>query len=134
MCKLSQTSHPPQKAGGKFVVKFSKRYWGTVSSGSKNSTKWMPQYLPKFIPGTLNVKMDLPLPEIAWEQEIETHYEEVCRIARCKINGINAYLINPPMVGIDPPRFLAEVGAEKKIRNLLKLKDGDKVYIRFWIK
>lgn len=114
-------------------MRFSKKYWGTVSSGSQNSTKWMPQYLSKFVPGTLNVKMDSPLPKIAWEQEIETHYEEVCRIARCKINGVNAYLINPPKVGIDPPRYLAEIGSKNRLRSLLKLRDGDRVSLRFWI-
>jgi CTP-dependent riboflavin kinase len=115
-------------------MRFSKRYWGTVSSGSQNSTKWMPSHFPHLFPGTVNIKLDIPMPKIAWEQELETHYEGPCRIARCKINGTKAYLINPPNVGIDPPRYLAEVGSEIKLRNLLKLKDGSRVAIRFWVK
>ncbi len=115
-------------------MKFSKKYLGTVSSGSGSSSQWMPKYIPWLRPGTLNVKIDLEIPEIAWEKEIETHYEEPCRIARCKINGIPAFLINPPEVGTDPPRYLAEIGSKFKLRDVLRLRDGSRIKIRFWIK
>ena len=114
-------------------MKFSKKYLGTVASGSKNSSRWMPKYLPWLRPGTVNVNMDAPIPELAWEQEIETHYEQPCRIARCKINNIDAVLINPPEVGIDPPRYLAEIGGKVRFRDIFKLHDGSRVKIRFWI-
>jgi CTP-dependent riboflavin kinase len=114
-------------------MKFSKKHFGTVASGSKYSSKWMPKYIPWLYVGTLNVKMDSVIPEIVWEQEIETHYGQPCRIARCKINGVNAFLINPPEVGIDPPRYLAEIGSKFGLRNVLNLKDGSRVVIRFWI-
>jgi CTP-dependent riboflavin kinase len=114
-------------------MKFSKKYFGTVVSGTQNSSKWMPKYLPWLRPGTVNVKMDAQIPEISWEQEIETHYEQPCRIARCKINNVDAFLINPPEVGIDPPRYLAEIGSKFGLRNMLKLRDGSRVVIRFWI-
>ena len=114
-------------------MKFSKKYFGTVESGGKSSTKWMPKYIPWLMPGTVNVKMDTEIPEIFWEQELETQYEQPCRIARCKINGMKAYLINPPEVGIDPPRYLAEIGSKIKLRDVLKLYDGSRVAIRFWI-
>ena len=115
-------------------MKFSKKYWGLVSSGSGDSSTWMPTYIPWLRPGTLNVKMEVQIPEIAWEKEIETHYEEPCRISRCKINGINAFLINPPKVGINPPRYLAEIGSDVKLRDVLKLNNGSRVSIEFLIK
>ena len=131
---MSQTSYTPQKRGSELVVKFSRKYRGTVSSGGKSSSKWMPIYLPGLHPGTVNIQMDEPIPEIDWEKEIETHYEQPCRIARCKINNVDAFLINPPEVGIDPPRYLAELGSELILRNIFKLHDGSRVSIKFWIK
>jgi CTP-dependent riboflavin kinase len=94
----------------------------------------MPKYMPWLSPGTVNVRMDDTVPEIVWEQELETHYGQPCRIARCKINNIDAFLINPPEVGIDPPRYLAEIGSKLALRNILRLRDGSRVSIRFWIK
>jgi CTP-dependent riboflavin kinase len=114
-------------------MKFSKKYEGTVESGGKYSSQWMPTYLPLLHPGTVNIRMNFPIPEIAWEKEIQTHYEQPCRIARCKINNVDAFLINPPEVGIDPPRYLAEVGSKLVLRDLLKLNDGSKVFIKFWV-
>jgi CTP-dependent riboflavin kinase len=113
-------------------MKFSKKYAGTVASGSNNSIEWMPEWLPWLRPGTLNVKMDAQIPKIAWEKEIETNFKRPCRVARCKINNVDAFLINPPLVGIDPPRYLAEVGSELGLRDLLSLQDGDRVFIQFW--
>ena len=115
-------------------MKFSKKYWGIVSSGSGSSSTWMPKYFPWLRPGTLNVKIETEIPEINWESQIETHYGQPCRVARCKINGINAFLINPPEVGIDPPRYLAEIGSKLKLRDVLKLGNGSRVNVRFWIK
>jgi len=115
-------------------MKFSKKYRGTVTSGTRNSSKWMPRYLPWLKPGTVNIKMDAEIPEIAWEKSIETHYGQPCRVARCKINNVDAFLINPPEVGIDPPRYLAEIGSKLVLRNIFKLHDGSRVSIKFWIK
>jgi CTP-dependent riboflavin kinase len=111
-----------------------KEYIGIVEDGGKSSTKWMPVYIPWLFPGTMNVRMDEQIPEIAWYEEIKTHYEQPCRIARCKINGMNAYLINPPEISTDPPQYLAEVGHEEKLRDKLNLKNGDRVSIWFDVK
>jgi CTP-dependent riboflavin kinase len=115
-------------------MKFSKKYWGTVSSGSGDSSNWMPKYIPWLRPGTLNVHMEAVIPEIAWEKEIETHYGKPCRISRCKINGVNAFLINPPEIDMDPSWSLAEVGSNFGLRDVLRLDNGSRVSIQFWIK
>jgi CTP-dependent riboflavin kinase len=114
-------------------MRFSKKYWGTVESGGKSSSKWMPRYIPWLHPGTVNIRMDSQIPEIVWEQEIETHYEQPCRIAKCRINNVDAFLISPPEVGIDPPKYLAEVGSRLVLRNIFKLHDGSRVSIKFWV-
>jgi CTP-dependent riboflavin kinase len=111
-----------------------KTYLGAVEEGGKSSTKWMPQYIPQLFPGTLNVRLQEQLPDIHWEEEIDTHYGEVCRIAKCKINNVNAYIINPPEVFIEPPQYLAEIGHEEKLREKLDLKDGDLVVITLYEK
>ena len=111
-----------------------KTYLGTVEDGGKSSTKWMPQYIPRLFPGTLNVRLEDQLPNIAWEEEIDTHYGDVCRIAKCKINNLDAYIINPPEVSIDPPKYLAEIAHEEKLREKLGLKDGDFVVITLYEK
>jgi CTP-dependent riboflavin kinase len=113
---------------------YSKEYLGTVEEGGKSSAKWMPQYIPWLFPGTLNVRMRQPIPEIFWSEEKNTHYGEPCRIARCKINNIDAFIINPPEVSIVPPQYLAEIAHKSKLRDMLSLKNGDTVSIVFDIK
>lgn len=113
---------------------YSQEYFGTVEEGGKSSTKWMPTYIPWLFPGTLNVRLADPLPEMVWIEERDTHYGEPYRIARCKINGIDAFIINPPEVSILPPKYLAEIAHESKLRDMLSIENGDTVSIVFDIK
>jgi CTP-dependent riboflavin kinase len=113
---------------------YSKKYLGKVEDGGKSSTKWMPQYIPWLFPGTLNIRLKELVPEILWLEERNTHYNDSCRIAKCKINKINAFLINPPEVSPTAPTYLAEIGHQDKLRDILNLKNGDFVSIIFDIK
>jgi CTP-dependent riboflavin kinase len=112
-------------------MRFSKKYWGTVEPGGQSSSKWMPQYIDWLTPGTLNIRIGLPMPNINWHKEIDTHYNSPCRISDCIINGERAFLINPPEIGIDPPRYLAEIGHTENLREKLGLRNGSRVYVRF---
>jgi CTP-dependent riboflavin kinase len=114
------------------IVKMNNRtFTGIVENGGKSSTKWMPQYIEWLYPGTLNIRLSEPMPEIKWFEEIETHFGQPCRIAKCKINNIDAFLINPPEVSIAYPQYLAEIGHELKLRDLLNIEDGQEVEIIF---
>ena len=109
----------------------SKEYLGRIIEGGKSSSKWMPGSIPWLYPGTLNVLLTEPMPDIYWFDEIDTNYEGVCRIARCKFNGVDAFVINPPEVDINPPRYLVEIGHEKQLRGLFNLSNDDIVSIVF---
>ena len=138
-------------------MKISREYWGIVSDGIGSSNKWMPKYLPNMYPGTLNIKLEEDLnfyknPRIAWEKEFvatsgnifklvgkpgmspEPLEKKFGRVAFCQINGINAYLINPPMVGLDRKAPYAEIGSKENLREKLELKNGDRVSLKFYIK
>jgi CTP-dependent riboflavin kinase len=109
----------------------SKEYLGRVLEGGKSSSKWMPEYIPWLYPGTLNVLLFEPMPDIIWYEEVDTDYDGVCRIARCKFNGVDAFVVNPPEVDINPPRYLVEIGHTHKLRDLFDLKNEDVVSIIF---
>jgi CTP-dependent riboflavin kinase len=94
----------------------------------------MPTYIPWLIPGTLNVALKADKPKIHYNQTIETNYGYPARIADCKINGLDAHIILPPLGpksntgGL--PRFV-EIGATFHIREQFNLKNGDSVIIEF---
>lgn len=111
---------------------------GVVVSGVGGSTKWMPSYLPELFPGTLNIKLDSPIVNIVWEEQYyHKDFERYFYKRNCKINGISAYLILPPLctskshlTKMKNPSLI-EVGHEKKLRDLLLLKTGDRVVIEY---
>lgn len=111
---------------------------GVVVDGVGGSTKWMPDYLSELFPGTLNIKLDSPIVNIVWEEHY--YHKEVNRFfykRNCKINDTLAYLILPPLctskshlTKMKNPSLI-EVGHEKKLRDLLLLKTGDRVIIKY---
>jgi CTP-dependent riboflavin kinase len=112
-------------------------YQGTVISGGGSSSRWMPEYVPNLYPGTLNIKLlNNPKPKIIWHTYIKTTYWREdwhnIRIANCKINAVNAYIISPPRAEskIDDP-YLIEIGSEIKLRDRFNLSDGSLVKIEF---
>ena len=105
---------------------------GIVTSGGGESSKWMPEYIPWLYPGTLNVQLESDKPEVDYFISIQTHYKNGTRcakIANCKINDIDAYIIMPPL-GRKNKRFL-ELGATFKIREKFNLQDNDEIIIEF---
>ncbi len=127
-------------------MRLSKKYWGVVQDGYGSSSDWMPKHLPHFFPGTLNVKLEESLnflnnPRIFWHKQFRVRLNDfpkettkIVRVSRCKINGIDAFLINPPKVSLDKQDPFAEIGAKFGLRKNLGLKNGDRVWIRFYIK
>lgn len=103
---------------------------GIVKKGSGDSSQWMPTYIPWLFPGTLNLRLQGKKPPLIWTQIIETAYGNPCKIAPCKINGYDAFIILPPMVR--ETRSKIEVGATFKIRKKFNLQDGDEVTIEFF--
>lgn len=111
---------------------------GVVVDGVGGSTKWMLDYLSELFPGTLNIKLDSPIVNIVWEEHY--YHKEFNRFfykRNCKINDTLAYLILPPLctskshlTKMKNPSLI-EVGHEKKLRDLLLLKTGDRVIIKY---
>lgn len=111
---------------------------GVVVDGVGGSTKWMSDYLSELFPGTLNIKLDSPIVNIVWEEHY--YHKEFNRFfykRNCKINDTLAYLILPPLctskshlTKMKNPSLI-EVGHEKKLRDLLLLKTGDRVIIKY---
>lgn len=109
---------------------------GIVSPGKGESTIWMPRYLPNLYPGTLNIKLFKPRPKISWAKTYKTDINsKPLYIHPCRINGIDAYMIAPPMATSKNPKkdvknpYLIEIGHEKRLRDILNLKDNDTVRI-----
>jgi len=102
---------------------------GIVKKGSGESSQWMPTYIPQLFPGTLNLKLQEKKPVVAWVEVIDTHYGKPCKVAPCKINKHNAFIIWPPLA--KDHKFKIEVGATFKIREKFNLQDGDSVIVEF---
>lgn len=109
---------------------------GIVAKGKGESSNWMPRFLPDLFPGTLNVVLDKPRPKINWAKTYKTDINmKPLYVHPCKINGIKGYMIAPPMATSKNPKkdvknpYLIELGHQKKLRDLLRLKDGDAVRI-----
>lgn len=105
---------------------------GTVMSGGGESSKWMPVYIPWLYPGTLNVQLDEKKPSIKYFQSVPTHYKEGTRsahIANCRINGVDAFIVFPPLAKNRKRRI--ELGATFSIRERFDLKDGDQIIVEF---
>jgi len=102
---------------------------GIIKTGSGESSYWMPTYIPWLFPGTVNIKLYGKKPPIVWEQLIDTHYGKPCKISTCKINGVDAFIIFPPLGKEHKGKI--EIGAIFKIRDKFNLKDNDVVEIEF---
>lgn len=102
---------------------------GTIKSGSGESSQWMPQYIPWLFPGTVNVKLQGKRPAINYTRLIDTHYGKPCKTAPCKVNGIDAFIVFPPLAKEHKGKI--EIGATFKIRDKFNLKDGDQIEIEF---
>jgi CTP-dependent riboflavin kinase len=110
---------------------------GIVSKGCGDSSNWMPDCLPDLYPGTLNLQIDCPLPKIKW-QTITYHKKYKKNFYRhpCTINGIDAFIIVPPLCTSDATingvreNAPLEIAHKEKLRDLLSLKNGDAVTIR----
>lgn len=106
---------------------------GTVMSGSGESSKWMPTYIPWLYPGTLNVQLETKKPPITYFHSILTHYKEGTKsahVGNCRINGVDAFIVFPPLAKNRNRRI--ELGANFNIREKFNLKDGDKIIIEFF--
>lgn len=105
---------------------------GVVGKGLGQSSQWMPKYLPDFFPGTLNVTLEESMPNIRWHTITETHWKDKpLKIADCLINDIEAKIIFPPLANVKKRPRLLEIGSTVKLRDLLKLVNGDVVEITF---
>jgi CTP-dependent riboflavin kinase len=126
----------------------SREYWGVVQDGLGESSDWMPECLPELYPGTLNVKLDEIInftkePRVKWFKKFNFQYKENKKknlkkttgyVANCQINGVDAFLVNPPRVLLNQEGPLAEIGANFGLRDRLEIKNGDRVCLRFAIK
>jgi hypothetical protein len=102
---------------------------GTVQSGQGESSQWMPDYIPWLIPGTLNIRLYEKRPPIEYFESINTHYGKPCKIAKCKINNVEAFIILAPLG--KEHKGKVEIGAKFNIRERFNLFDGDEVIINF---
>ena len=103
---------------------------GYVCEGAKKSSKWMSKEntFPYLFPGTLNIKLEKQKPKINYFFEISLK-RGICKIANCKINNIDAYIILPPTATLD--HNYVEIGHKDSLRKLLNLKTNDQVIIDF---
>ena len=103
---------------------------GYVVEGAKKSSKWMQKENPfsSLFPGTLNIKLEKQKPQINYFFQVSLK-RGICKIAKCKINNIDAYIILPPTATLG--HNYVEIGHEKNLRNLLNLKTNDQVIISF---
>ena len=104
-------------------------YEGIVCSGAGKSSKWMWKYFPDLYPGTVNVKLERDKPTTINYKEIETEYG-ICGVARCRFNGMNAYIILPPRATLG--NGYVEIGHQGSLRDRFNLFDGSKVEIQFY--
>ena len=102
---------------------------GAVYAGFGQSSQWMPMYVPWLYPGTLNIGLVSKKPIIHYFTTIDTHFGRPCKIARCKINGVDAFIIFPPMAKDNRGRI--EIGSEFNLRDKFSLTNGDIVEIEF---
>lgn len=105
---------------------------GRVSKGLGGSSKWMPAHIPWLYPGTLNIILDEPRPKINWYNEIETSYNKPAKLAKCKINSVDAIIVKPPLTKLKNNTYLIEIAHQKNLRLLLGLCDNDTVIIEFF--
>jgi CTP-dependent riboflavin kinase len=103
---------------------------GYICEGAKKSSKWMKKEnpFPFLYPGTLNIKLNSKKPFIKYIDEISLK-RGVCKIAKCKINDISAFIILPPTATLG--NNYVEIGHKENLRNLFNLKTNDQVIIEF---
>lgn len=89
----------------------------------------------KLFPGTLNIKIELPFsfPQERIKLEKEEYNGQVSvNILPCKINGLKAFILrtdkNEAEKGLYPKTVL-EIASKIKLRDKLRLEDGDEVTI-----
>lgn len=102
---------------------------GIVNSGSGESSQWMPKYIPWLFPGTVNLRLQGKKPSITYTKIIDTHYGKPCKTAPCKVNGVDAFIVWPPLGKEN--RGKVEIGATFKIREKFNLENGDLIEIEF---
>lgn len=83
-------------------------------------------------PGTLNIKLDEPFNPGPHQIRIEGFLEKErtfggCKCYKIKLNGLQAAIIRPDRSSYPPD--LAEVISPLKLRDVLKLEDGDSVQL-----
>ena len=103
---------------------------GTVKKGSGESSQWMLTYIPRLFPGTLNLRLQSKKPLIYYTEIIETNYGHPCKIAPCKINNEDAFIIFPPLGKEHKGKI--EIGATFNIRKRFNLEDGNQVIVQFY--
>jgi CTP-dependent riboflavin kinase len=109
---------------------------GVVVSGRGSSSRWMPTYLPNLYPGTLNIKLKSPKPNIIWETIIKVDHwrgdwKEI-KLSKCLINDLEAYIVSPPRADFKPAKpFFLEIAAREKLRDKFNLTDHSTVEITF---
>jgi CTP-dependent riboflavin kinase len=102
---------------------------GTVHSGCGESSDWMKIYVPWLVPGTLNVRLHEKRPIITYLSLIDTHYGSPCKLAKCKINNVDAFIILAPLG--KEHKGKVEIGAKFNIREKFNLNNGNEVEITF---
>jgi CTP-dependent riboflavin kinase len=101
--------------------------WGKVIDGAGNSSNWMPDYLPRLYPGTLNLWMDEVPPLLEWHTTIETHFGPPVRLANVRVNGFQVYAVECPLAERNTQSL--EVASFIRLRDFLKLETGDRVNV-----
>lgn len=108
---------------------------GIIIEGLGGSNIWMKNYMPSLYPGTLNVLLDTHRPDIQWHSEYTITDGNLqgkkIKIGNCYINDIPALVIKPPDFNYKKRPNWVEIGHTEKLRNILKLKTGDGVSVKF---
>lgn len=108
---------------------------GRIIDGTNNSNTWMPLYLPKLYPGTLNVLLDNYRPDIQWHTiynlEEGKYADKFIFIGNCLINNQPALIVKPPAFKYRKRYNWLEIGHYEKLRDKLKLSNNDVVEISF---
>lgn len=113
---------------------------GIVTSGFKEGSKYVKIYKEKIkevlkitpFEGTLNIKIPIEVKKLKIKDGIKIdgfgEYGSII-LFRCKINNIPAYIVIPEK---SKHRDVIEVISDLPLRDILNLKDGDKIYLEFW--
>lgn len=108
-----------------------KQFKGIVTSGYGSSSEWMVKTLPELYPGTLNLKVIGKKPEYNYNSIIrDVTYNLDVKLTKCKINGLDAFMVLPPMV--KEKKSFAEIAAKFNLRDQFNLVDGDVVIIEIY--